>query len=325
VWTAKDVRERYEDLLINLPGVVGVTANPTHRIILLVKSPEYIDATPNVIDGIPVEKVVVGDMRALASPASRGRVRPLVGGISISPPELIAGTLGVITDDEVMLTNAHVAAVNYRLRKFYPKNTKIYQPGWLDGGRDNDVVGELLLYTKIDTKEKCEVDGATCSILPGIQYKKMEIMGIGEVDGWEIPKVGQEVRKVGRTTGLVSSIVMAVDATVKIGGYPWGYTVFRDCIITVPAIGAPGDSGSVLVSQENHLAGLLFGGSDSATAACRMDHVISELGISLGRRYRSTEPNVLAESVENLAKGIAVALAPAVVIGLAEVLKDVPV
>jgi len=317
----KNTRRKYENALLNVPGVVGVATNPDKKLLLLLESKKYLNSTPDYIDSVPVRKIVVGKMRIL--PASkqipnREKVRPLTGGVSISPPELIAGTLGIITENDVMLTNAHVAAVNYRLKKMYPEHkTQIYQPGWLDGGTDKDLVGELDIYTNLKNDVPHTVDGATCDILKGIQYKKMEVLGIGEVEGWEVPERGQVVYKSGRTTGVTKSYIVTNDATVRMGGYPWGEVIFKDCIITIPAIASEGDSGSVLVSEERHVAGLVFGGSDVATAACRMDNVIPELGICLGRRYKSSEPNVLMESINDTLKGVAVALIPAALLKLA--------
>lgn len=312
------VKKAYEHKLIKIPGVVGVATNPTKKLLLLLSSPKYLKTTPNVVAGIPVKKVVVGEMRALGvsqvsgnqftpNIPNRQKVRPLVGGISISPPERIAGTLGIITEDDVILTNAHVAAINYITGKFEPKKTPIYQPGWLDGGTKEDEVGELEIYTNIRPNTPRTVDGATCTI--STDYMKMNVMGIGELEGWTIPERGSVVYKSGRTTGVTSSVVLTNDATIKMCGYPWGYTVFKECIVTVPAIAKEGDSGSVLV-EENHVAGLVFGGSPLATAACRMDNVIPELGVCLGKRYKVKERGIM-DDLSDVVKASILSVLPA--------------
>ena len=315
------VKRRYEHQLIKIPGVVGVATNPTKKLLLLLSSPKYLKTTPNVVAGIPVKKVVVGEMRALGISQSqdsgnqvsteiipnRQKVRPLVGGLSISPPERIAGTLGIITEDDVILTNAHVAAINYITGKFEPKKTPIFQPSWLDGGTKEDEVGELEIYTNIQPNTPRTVDGATCTI--STDYRKMYVMGIGELEGWTIPERGSVVYKSGRTTGVTSSVVLTNDATIKMGGYPWGYTIFKECIITVPAIAEEGDSGSVLV-EDNHVAGLVFGGSPLATAACRMDNVIPELGVCLGKRYKVKERGIV-DDLSDIVKAYILSMLPA--------------
>lgn len=308
-----DIKEKFEHQIMKIPGVVGVGTNPDKRIILLLENKKYLNSTPNFIAGVPVKKIVVGKMNILASGKVpyREKVRPIVGGISISPPENIAGTLGIITEDEVIITNAHVAAINFKTNRTFSTGTPIYQPAWLDGGNSSDKVGELQIYTNL--RNNPTVDGAVCE--PTVEYEKMKIMGIGEVEGWTIPERGDTVVKSGRTTGVTSSYVITNDATIKMGGYPWGYSIFKESIITIPAIAGPGDSGSLLVS-DNHVAGLVFGGSDVATAANRIDNVIPELGVCFGKRYKSAEENVLMNSVSDMIKALALASVPALLVSI---------
>jgi len=310
------VKERYEHQVMKIPGVVGVGTNPDKSIILLLESKKYINSTPNYIAGIPVKKIVVGKMNILYSNtplSNRAKVRPIVGGVSISPPENIAGTLGIISEDEVIVTNAHVAAIDFKANRTFSAGTPIYQPAWLDGGNRSDRIGELQIYTNL--RNNPTVDGAVCE--PTVEFEKMKIMGIGELDGWTVPEKGEVVVKSGRTTGVTSSYVITNDATIKMGGYPWGYSIFKECIITIPAIASSGDSGSILVS-DNHVAGLVFGGSDVATAANRIDNVIPELGVCFGRRYKPAEENVFISSISDVWKALVVAAAPTLGIVLLE-------
>ncbi len=296
---------------LRVSHIVGISEQED-RINLYIESHRVKPHTPDIIDGKPVRKIVTGRFRIgtyNSNIPNRDRVRPVVGGVSVSPPEKIAGTLGIVTEDGMGLTNAHVAAINYFRGKNYPDGTKIYQPGWVDGGRKGDVIGELAIYTNLKNDVTHTVDGATIDL--DVSYEEMKILGIGELDGWTIPEPMQKVLKSGRTTGVTESIVVDNNATVKMDGYPWGSVTFEQCIITIPAIAEEGDSGSILVS-DGHVAGMVFGGSDAATAACRPDNIIMELGVCFGRRYRNrAEPPELISRVGELIRGVALSLIPA--------------
>ncbi len=280
--------------LLNLPGVVGVS-DPRERIVLYVESPKYAEAVPSVLAGHPVEVKVVGKIRVLpfvTAPATvqtfenRLRHRPLVGGISISDPENIAGTLGVITFDGKILTNAHVIAINFEKRKWNEIGTPIIQPAVLDGGDpEKDVVGHLTAHASISDKEHNKIDAAIGE--PTVGVKKGVILGIGKIRGWTDPQPGMEVVKSGRTTGVTRGKIFDPHATIKVYGYlnlPEGYAIFEDVIVIEPAMSHAGDSGSALVTPDGYIVGLVFAGSEYVTVACKAKHIIDSLNVDLGEK-----------------------------------------
>ena len=72
--------------------------------------------------------------------------------------------------------------------------------------------------------------------------------------------------------------VLAVNATVVVGGYPGGAAQFRHQIVTT-AMSAGGDSGSLLMDQNLSAIGLLFAGSPFITIHNHIANVESALGV----------------------------------------------
>ena len=273
---ASEIRNLVEKELMELEGVVGVShRNP--KIVIYVESEEYAEAVPTVLAGVPVETKVVGKVRILE------RVRPLVGGVSISPPEKIAGTLGVITYDGKILTNFHVVGIDYKEGKVLEKGTPVVQPAVLDGGDpDRDVVGTLLDYVEIGEVNNL-VDAAV--VEPTVEYRVGEILGVGKVDGWTDPVEGMKVVKRGRSSGVTESYITDVNATLKIIGYPnLRRAIFEDVFIVEPAFAEPGDSGSLVVC-DGKAVGLLFAGSRHISVGCKMKHIVDILGVNMGPYY----------------------------------------
>lgn len=111
-----------------------------------------------------------------------------------------------------------------------------------------------------------------------------EILGIGRVTGSMAPRLGQRVRKSGRTTGLTFGTVTLLNATVNVG-----YTTLRGertarftgQVIT-EAMSQGGDSGSLIVdATENRAVGLLFAGSPLATIFTPIDIVLAALNVTI--------------------------------------------
>lgn len=92
-----------------------------------------------------------------------------------------------------------------------------------------------------------------------------EVLEIGEVTGVEEATVGMAVRKSGRTTGLTSGSIIALDTMVTVNYGSQRNAVFDGQIVS-GAMSQPGDSGSLLVDGASQAAvGLLFAGSDQTT------------------------------------------------------------
>jgi len=159
-------RKALEQELLSLAGAgfVGIAHSEAQgEIIVFVEDEQAKQRMPRSFNGYTVRTEVTGKIQALTtrvteplasvSPERRGEVRPLVGGISLSAWETdpyYAGTLGMITYDDKILSNAHVIAMDPDTGDFLDLGTDIIQPGSLDGGRGGAKVGELEDYIPID-------------------------------------------------------------------------------------------------------------------------------------------------------------------------------
>ena len=286
-----------EKIFLEQEGVVGVGVSDPEgygELIVYVEKPEQAMALPRIFDGVPVRVVVAGRPRIFPLTASlysleafrasvRDRVRPAVGGVSISDPTGTAGTLSMVTDTMQIFSNAHVFGIDWENGRPYPpfSGAPILQPGRYDGGTDKDVIGRHV-STVIDE----HVDLAVGVGFPD-RVEPDYIWGGVRIDGWTTAYRNMPVSKVGRTTGMTSSIVIDVHGTVKVWGYPGGPRLFRDQIVVanpLMSFMAPGDSGSLLytVYGGRHLAvGLCFAGSEFIALANKIRYVVAK-GVVLG-------------------------------------------
>jgi len=231
---------------------------------------------------VPVEGIVSG--RFLALQPRTGRWRPSPGGVSIGNFNITAGTLGSrvydnTTGERLILSNAHVLVYLEN-----PESEKrISQPGPFDDpNKEINYFANLVKYHELkEPPEENLIDAALA--LPLINSDLSDqILDIGLVNGIEDAKIGMKVAKSGRTSGYTEAIVQDTSATIKVYGYPWGYTIFSDQIIT-DLLGEPGDSGSLVVNPETKNAvGLLFAGSDTLTAINKIKNICDLLNVNFG-------------------------------------------
>jgi hypothetical protein len=101
------------------------------------------------------------------------------------------------------------------------------------------------------------------------------------------PLPGDAVQKSGRTTGLTSGVITAVNCTVQVpaqGGYCCGALAMKDQVEWLPQAPAQGgDSGSALLTleAEPRLVGLNWGENGTHVYANHIDRVLSALNLSL--------------------------------------------
>ncbi len=103
--------------------------------------------------------------------------------------------------------------------------------------------------------------------------------------GTAVPKVGDKVFKVGRTTGLTRGTITAVGTVVGPIAYDPGNCWFNQQFEIVGENGSlfsdHGDSGSAIVSTTGELIGLLYAGNGTQTYACPIDTVFGALNCTL--------------------------------------------
>ncbi len=275
------------------------------------------DVVPKEWNGIPTDVTAVGHIHAHSSP--RERVRPAVPGVSIGHYAVTAGTFGAVVRDarsgrRFILSNNHVLADSNHAAA----GDLILQPAASDGGRrSNDGIAALERFVKLQFKGGTgENGGSSCfaarfaasflNMLASLFGSKTrlaaiqsfaanlvdaavaspfaenlisdEIAGIGKVQGTAQGALGMRVKKSGRTTGLTEGEITVLDATVEIG-YGGPSAVFEHQLVAT-AMSEPGDSGSLVLDEQNRAVGLLFAGSESVTVINPIDAVLTALNLT---------------------------------------------
>jgi hypothetical protein len=312
----KQVKEASKDNLLAMQNVVGVgigyqikggeqTGN--YAIVVMVSRKLPLPAlAPNTIlpknvDGVTIDVIEVGELRALQ--ARTDRWRPAPGGISIGHYKITAGTFGAIVRDinsgeRLILSNNHVIANSNDA----DPGDQILQPGPIDGGSpDVDTIAHLDRFCPIEFATEpgiCDIAETYASLgnaIAGLLGSKHrvnaqqsdpqavnlvdaavakpvndsdvldEILEIGTIVGSEEGSLGMSIRKSGRTTSFTTSQINLINATVDVN-YGSGRTArFENQLVSGP-MSQGGDSGSLLVAGDSlHAVGLLFAGSNQST------------------------------------------------------------
>ncbi|RLC87415.1 MAG: hypothetical protein DRI37_06160 [Chloroflexi bacterium] len=266
------------------------------------------DLIPKTVDGFLTDVVETGHIRAL-----KARYRPAQPGISIGHYHITAGTLGLVVQrgaERFILSNNHVLA-NCNAAQI---GDPIWQPGPVDGGTSADRLATLAEFQPLDFGEQtgeCQIAdltarflntlaGATGSshrmrpvqqtagsnlmdaalarpVAPGLITP--EILGLGLPNGVSEPHLGQQVQKVGRTTGHTQGVVQQIDVTVQVD-YNGRTIRFTDQIIA-GHMSSPGDSGSAILDMERRAVGLLFAGSEQVTIFTPLQRVLDHFGVEI--------------------------------------------
>lgn len=270
------------------------------------------DLIPQSVSGLETDVIETGTIRALLD-NPQARRRPAQPGISIGHRDITAGTFGLLVQREgqaLILSNNHILANSNAATIGDP----IYQPGPADGGTSNDKIASLLEFEPLDFGEA----PATCSIaetlaqvlntlarLSGSSHRlqpiqatpalnqmdaalalpdqpglvKPEILGIGILTGVAAPQLGEEVQKMGRTTGYTIGTVTQINVTVDVA-YAGRTARFTDQVFTTP-MSSPGDSGSGILNMGRQAVGLLFAGSERISIFTPIQRVLDRFGVDV--------------------------------------------
>ena len=180
----------------------------------------------------------------------RGRVNPLVGGISVGSVTGQAGTLGTIVWDRTdgtpcVLSNWHVLAGTATAQVDQPT----YQPALFDGGTEDDVVARLKRWHLGE-----EGDAAIAELAGCRDYASGEILGLWHpITGYLPPKLNMEVRKWGRTTGFTRGFIDGIHLATNIDYGNGVVRYFKNQFHIAPIyasedVSQVGDSGSLVVT-----------------------------------------------------------------------------
>ena len=245
--------------------------------------------------------------------AQQQRIRPIVGGVTISPLNAnFVGTLGcfllrpnVDTEEIFVLSNNHVLANVDGL----PQGTRIVQPGpemppFVTDPND----AFAALHTTIPLQFPAgatqpvfnRFDAAIANVTNGPMIQRGSMFGMLRVgqpnpnnapvyDPSRVvsPEPDMRVMKMGRTTGftrgrITATNVQGVEVNYGTPHFP-RIAVFRGITVIVGDGGnpfsLPGDSGSVILEEATgHPVALLFAGDGVKTMACDLGALCQQLG-----------------------------------------------
>ena len=258
---------------------------------------------PKILSDTPTDVIEVGEVKLLAARIEKARpAKPgmSIGHYRITAGTFGALVRDQKTGDLLILSNNHVLA-NATDGSDGKSNIGdvILQPGAHDGGTSSDVIAYLERFVPISKNTEASrcaiavklektinnflrivkpnyeisfikktysrnlIDAAVARPVK-TEYVTSDIVGLGEITGIEEPRIGMPLQKSGRTTGITSSQIKALNVVIKVMLGPGEEATFYDQILTGP-MAQPGDSGSIVVNEEIKAVGLLFAGSDQAT------------------------------------------------------------
>lgn len=202
------------------------------------------------------------------------------------------GTLGALVQagsDQYILSNNHVLARTNKASR----GDDIIQPGLIDVGCKkipDDIVADLtdfepILFKSNKTMPLNTVDAAIALARTGAVQTDGAILDIGTISNQTAQgKVDCQVKKSGRTTGLTTGTISAVDVTADINYGKGKVARFTNQFLVTPgSFSAGGDSGSLIVRDgtKPRAVGLLFAGSSSYTIGSPISSVLSAFGVSM--------------------------------------------
>jgi hypothetical protein len=130
-------------------------------------------------------------------------------------------------------------------------------------------------------RENDKVNLMDCAVATPVSSDDIDenIFEIGKVVGIEQPSLSMLVKKSGRSSGLTFSLILATDVTVRVGITKSESGIFADQILAGP-MSMPGDSGSLVLTEDNYAVGLLFAGSEQVTMFSPIDRICEALNIT---------------------------------------------
>ncbi|GJM44722.1 MAG: hypothetical protein DHS20C21_15640 [Gemmatimonadota bacterium] len=306
VRNAITVQENHTADLLSRPGVVGtavgVDAAGQMAVKVYVESESDLVGLPADLDGLGVDVFVTGKLVARGGSmggsmgGSNGtnpkapQTAPIKLGTSggwrfdLANGYCCGGTLGGLIEDgggtQYILSNYHVLyadIVNGGNGRTASAGDPVIQPALIDVGCNaNNSLDVATLVNGGGSLPGGNVDAGIAAVIPGQVSGTGEILDIGVLSSATAGAfVGQDVKKMGRTTGLGRGTVDGLNATVSItyenecaGGTAFTKTFTGQIIITNARCKFldGGDSGSLMVEDittNPRCVGLLFAGSTS--------------------------------------------------------------
>lgn len=134
---------------------------------------------------------------------------------------------------------------------------------------------EIKVFKKLDQPN---VVDCALAIPDNPQLISEEIIEFGSVRGTVEARPGMAVKKSGRTTGVTSGTISTVGTSLKVEMDDNEMVLFTDQV-TTNMRSQGGDSGSLVLTPDNQVVGLLFAGSDRITVFNKIQNVMDALSV----------------------------------------------
>jgi hypothetical protein len=276
---------------------------------------EIMRALPHGIRGVRVVGELTDTFRAMAKPAAGTRVShtakqtpPIKLGTSggwgydLANGYCCGGTLGSLVQiggDKFIMSNYHVFEsdiVSGGNNLIATDGSPVIQPGLIDVGCNIANAQSVATLVVMGSLPGSNVDVSVAKVRPGMVDASGAILEIGSISKATVAaSLRQAVKKSGRTTGLTTSTVSGLNATISVqyenecaGGVAFTKTFTRQ--IVVSNLGSrflnSGDSGSLMVENVSNkpprAVGLLYAGSSTSAIANPIGQVLDFVGKKLG-------------------------------------------
>jgi len=240
-------------------------------------------AVPSV-GKLPTDVIEIG---TVALESSTERLRPAMPGCSVGHKDVSAGTFGCLVRKRgsasglYILSNSHVLANSGRGEQ----GDAVLQPGKHDGGKlKTDTIATLSEFEPFDFSTNGFpnlIDAAIAKVKSSNSVKpEIRILGIKPAGVSKTLKRGMRVRKVGRTTDYTIGEVLDIHYRVRMP-YPGQGSAGMNDQVLCTRFTEGGDSGSLVLNDQNRAVGLHFAGSQSSSIFNKIDNVLTAFDIEL--------------------------------------------
>jgi hypothetical protein len=276
------------------------------------------DIIPKTLGQISTDVIEVGEIKLLALRTEKARpARPgmSIGHYKVTAGTFGALVNDARTGEPLILSNNHVLANATDGNDGKSAiGDPILQPGVYDGGTEADVIAHLERFVPIKksmSQPQCRIargaEGFLNRVLGIIRpeykinfikkntshnlidaavakpvkpdYIVGDIFELGRTKAVTQPKIGMNVKKSGRTSGITANQINALDVMLNVMIGPMENAVFHEQVLAGP-MAQPGDSGSIVVNDDMDVVGLLFAGSDQASIINPIANVLKLLRVT---------------------------------------------
>ncbi|MGD0337368.1 MAG: hypothetical protein ABSB78_01125 [Bacteroidota bacterium] len=260
-------------------------------------------AIPAKIENVPVVVEETGEFKALAAHTAK-QTPPIQLGTSggwsydLANGYCCGGTLGSLVQigsTQYVLSNYHVLRadiVSGGNKRVATNGDPIIQPGLIDVNCKASGARSVATLAGSASLPSSNVDCAIAQVVPGMVRTDGSILEIGTISKSTVAAaLRMKVKKSGRTSGLTSSTIDGLNATVSVtydnecaGGTAFTKTFTGQILIKGGSFIKAGDSGSLMVEDKAtnpRAVGLCFAGSNKYAVANPIDEVLSYLGATM--------------------------------------------